>query len=165
MKQFARLAPWLLALALLGGCAGPTLRPVGPDANYWHGRLALKVDAEPPQALSANFELSGTAEAGELTLLTPLGTTVAVLNWKSGEVVLHADGRDRHFESLDELALQATGTAFPVAQLFAWLKGDKTAPAGGAGWQADLSQLGNGRLNAQRVSGGPPADLRLVLDP
>ncbi len=163
---------WLLAAGLavalaLGGCATPR-KPVPPDGNYWHGRLALKVEDTPPQSVNANFELSGTAEAGELILSTPLGTTVAVLNWKPGEVLLQSNGRDQHFDSLDHLAREATGTAFPVAQLFMWLKRGKVDPANatsvGGGWEADLSQLGEGRLSARRVAGGPPADLRLVLE-
>lgn len=165
---FTLLLTAALACALmLGGCATPR-KPVPPDGNYWHGRLALKVEGEPPQSLNASFELSGTAEAGELILLTPLGTTVAVLNWKPGEVLLQSNGRDQHFDSLDQLAREATGTAFPVAQLFMWLKQSKVDPARaistGGGWEADLSQLELGRLSARRLSGGPPADLKLVLD-
>jgi outer membrane lipoprotein LolB len=162
------LLPLLLAATLAaGGCATPR-KPVPPDGNYWHGRLALKVESDPPESMSASFELSGTAEAGELILSTPIGTTVAVLNWKPGEVLLQANGRERHFETLDELAREATGTAFPVAQLFAWLKHGKvqatsTLSAGG-GWLADLSELEQGKLSARRISGGPPADLRLVLE-
>ena len=167
------LAAALAITSTLSGCATP-YKAVPPDGNYWHGRLSLKVEGEPPQNLSASFELSGTAEAGELSLFTPLGTTVAVLNWKPGEVLLQSNGRDQHFDTLDQLAREATGTAFPVAQLFDWLKrGNKAADgktagsaasASAGGWQADLSQLAEGRLSAKRVSGGPPADLRLVLE-
>jgi outer membrane lipoprotein LolB len=173
----------VLAAALLAGCATPR-KPIPPDGNYWHGRLLLKVEGNPPETTSASFELSGTAEAGELILLTPLGTTVAVLNWKPGEVLLQqSSGNERHFDTLDQLAQEATGTAFPVAQLFAWLKrGNQMQaaaiqPAAAAsapvvantqsaigGWQADLSQLADGKLYAKRLSGGPPAELRLLLE-
>ena len=166
-RRRACFALLLTAALTLAGCATPR-KLIPPDGNYWHGRLALKVDGTPPQSLNASFELSGTAEAGELSLFTPLGTTVAVLNWKPGEVLLQSNGRDQHFDSLDQLAREATGTACPVAQLFLWLKHGKVDPANaissGGGWEADLSQLGEGRLSAKRIAGGPPADLRLVLE-
>ena len=72
------------------------------------------------------------------------------------------------------MGLSCGVSAFPVAQLFDWLKrGNKAADgktagsaatASAGGWQADLSQLAEGRLSAKRLSGGPPADLRLVLE-
>lgn len=166
-RRRACLSVLLAGALVLAGCATPR-KPVPPDSNYWRGRVALKVEGTPPQALNASFELSGTAEAGELSLFTPLGTTVAVLNWKPGEVLLQSNGRDQHFDSLDQLAREATGTAFPVAQLFMWLKRGKVDPANaisvGGGWEADLSQLEQGRLSARRLAGGPPADLKLVIE-
>jgi outer membrane lipoprotein LolB len=57
--------------------------------------------------------------------------------------------------------VEATGSAIPVAALFDWLEGRNTAVPG---WQADLSELGQGRLRAQRMQPPPAADLRVVLD-
>jgi outer membrane lipoprotein LolB len=56
---------------------------------------------------------------------------------------------------------QATGASLPVAALFDWLAGVNTPVPG---WEADLSQLGEGRLRAQRREPPPLADLRVVLD-
>jgi len=45
--------------------------------------------------------------------------------------------------------------------LFAWLHGDA---ATAADWQADLSQLNDGRLAAVRAQPLPRATLRIALD-
>lgn len=131
-------------------------------ATYWQGRLALRVAAQPePTSFFANFELQGTAEAGELRLSSPIGTTLAQLRWAPQTALLRSNGQTRVFDSLEALAQEATGTAIPIAALFEWLQG---RPVSAAGWQADLSQLGAGRLLAQRLQPGPTADLRLILE-
>ncbi len=153
------------ALLLLAGCAQPVLRPPAGSAAaaaYWQGRLALRVASHPePTSFFANFELQGTAEAGELRLSSPIGTTLAQLRWSPQTALLRNNGQTRVFDSLDTLAQEATGTAIPIAALFEWLQG---RPVAAAGWQADLSQLAAGRLLAQRLDPAPAADLRLILD-
>ena len=60
------------------------------------------------------------------------------------------------------LAQQATGTELPVAALFDWLRGTATAAPG---WDADLSQLPEGRLLARRMADSAPAvELRILLE-
>ena len=107
------------------------------------------------------FELRGSAESGELTLTSPLGSMLAVLAWAPGSADLRNNGQTRGFASVDALVAQATGAAIPVAALFDWLRGPTRRCAG---WQADLSQLAEGRLRAHRSEPTPPADLRVVLD-
>ena len=156
---------WALALAIVlaAGCATPTrtAAPAIAAAGPWSGRLALQVQDNQSQSFSAAFELKGDARAGELALHAPFGGTLAVLSWGPAAARLQANGRTRDYESLDALAADATGAAIPVAALFDWLRGVDTPVAG---WRADLSMLGQGRLTAQRLEPGPPADLRLVLD-
>lgn len=157
----------MLATLWLAGCAVP--RGSGsagqPEAAPWHGRLALRIEADPPEAesqtFSAGFELIGNARVGELTLYTPLGSTAAALSWSPQAAVLRSNGEVRHFESLDALLKQAIGTEVPVAALFAWLAGDNLTVAG---WRADLSQHANGRITAQRTQPAPLAELRLVFE-
>jgi outer membrane lipoprotein LolB len=72
-----------------------------------------------------------------------------------------ASGQAQAFPTLDELLTRVTGAALPVAALFEWL-GGRTADV--PGWQADLSQRGEGRLSARRDTPQPGAELRLVLD-
>ena len=159
-----RAALGLLAGAALfmAGCAQPARVAQKDDISVavWSGRLALQVENQPSQSFSAGFELRGRAEAGELTLYNPLGGTLAALQWAPGSATLRSGDQVRQFNSIDALVAGATGTAIPVASLFDWLSGSNTPVAG---WEADLSQLADGRLRARRVA-TPMADLRMALD-
>ncbi|MDB5753524.1 MAG: outer rane lipoLolB family protein [Ramlibacter sp.] len=157
----ARLLGGCLLAAVLAGCATPQRAPAQPGVQVYTGRLALAVSANPPQAFSAGFELKGAPEAGELTLYSPLGGTLAVLGWTPGSASLKSGHEVRQFASLDALASEVTGTELPVAALFDWLGGKATAVAG---WQADVSEVANGRLRAQRTTPAPAADLRIAFD-
>ena len=181
----------LAALAALGGCA--TRRPADPAAggaegprDVWSGRLALRVvpDGSEPQSFSAGFELRGSARAGELALRSPLGSTLAQLQWQPGQAVLRSDRGEEHHPSLEALtrsltqslaqalglsALDPAGTAadglLPLAELFDWLRGPGAGAASAtasSGWQLDESRRAEGRLAARRTR--PEAELRLILD-
>lgn len=151
------------ALLLVAGCAQPARAPQADDVSMgvWRGRLAVQVEDNPSQSFSAGFELKGRPEAGELMLYNPFGGTVAALSWAPGSATLRSASEVRQFESIDALVAGATGTAIPVASLFDWLSGNNTAVTG---WEADLSQLAQGRLHARRVAPPPVADLRVALD-
>ncbi len=123
--------------------------------------MALRVDADPPQSFSAAFALSGGPQAGELTLISPLGTVLAVMQWQPGEALLRQGEQTRRYGSLDALAEDATGTPLPVRALFGWLGGQ---PQAVPGWQADVTRLDDGRLSARRLMPLPTAELRVVLD-
>lgn len=156
-------AALLFAIIFIAGCASParTAGPFDAENPAWHGRLALRIDSEQPQSFSAGFELTGNAQTGALVLTSPLGSTLAALNWTPHTAVMRANGELRRFDSLDALLQQATGAAIPIATLFAWLKGDNASTPG---WLADLSQLEAGRLMARRTAPAPTVELRLVLD-
>jgi outer membrane lipoprotein LolB len=160
-----RLAHWLLAMGCalaLAGCAVPPKRtPVAPGVQVWTGRLALNVEGQASQSFSAGFELKGAPENGELSLFNPLGGTVALLSWSPGTATLRANGSTRQFPSLEALAQEATGAPLPVAALFDWLGGKATSIAG---WEADVSQVAEGRLRARRSEPPPLADLQVLLD-
>ena len=166
MSGVSRLAALgLLASAMLFvvGCAQPARVPQKDEVSVgvWRGRLALQVEDNPSQSFSAGFELRGRAEAGELMLYNPLGGTLAALRWAPGSATLRSGDRERQFDSIDALVAGATGTAIPVASLFDWLSGSNTVVNG---WEADLSQLAQGRLRARRMTPPPVADLRVALD-
>ncbi len=162
LRRRAALAALLAASALLAACAHHPPATPTPDAQAWQGRLSLTVASEPPQALHAQFTLQGHAEAGRLSLDSPLGSTLAVLQWQPGQAELLQGGQARQYDSLDALAQEATGAALPLAALFDWLQGrDTPAP----GWQADLGQISHGRLSARRLMPLPEAELRVILDP
>lgn len=163
MIALSRRVGWVLALvlAVLAGCASvPPAQPGAAENGPWSGRLALQVRDNPSQSFSALFELRGTASAGELTLSTPVGSTLAVLAWEPGVATLRSNGRTRESESIDALVAQVTGSAIPVRALFDWLRG-VASPV--PGWRPDLSQLAQGKIAAERVQ-PPQADLRVVLD-
>lgn len=156
-------AAFLAIAVFIAGCAAPAKTGLAnqPEASPWHGRLAVRIDSEPPQSFAAGFELTGSPVTGELTLLTPLGSTAAVLSWTAQTVVMRANGEVRYFESLDELIRQAVGTAIPVTALFEWLNGNNAQVSD---WKADLSQYAQGRITARRMPPAPAAELRLVLE-
>jgi outer membrane lipoprotein LolB len=152
----------LVALVGLVGCTSPPLAKPLPASQetHWQGKLALKVYSKPVQALAANFDLQGRPDKGELTLSSPLGTTLARMQWDGASATLSANGEQRHFDSLQELARQATGSDLPVASLFAWLQGrDELAP----GWQVDLQDLPNGRIQARHIE-AVQAELKIILE-
>ena len=171
----AVLGLFLIAILLIAGCAYPTRARGQNDSEIasWRGRLALRVAPEAPlaqgesgaqpqaQSFSASFELTGNAQAGELLLFSPLGTTLAELNWTAQTAILRANGEARPFNSLAELLKQATGTEIPVASLFAWLAGENPATLG---WLADMSQHSLGRVVARRSDPLPAVELRLVIE-
>jgi outer membrane lipoprotein LolB len=150
-----------LTLALMAtGCASPRLSAT--DANaYWSGRMAIEVLKEPPETLSAGFELQGSAQTGEMVLLSPIGTTLAVLKWSTQGAQLTQGQQQIESSNLQSLGAQLTGTELPIAALFEWLAG---RPADASGWQVDLSGHAQGKITAQRQQPAPGAFLRVVLD-
>ena len=154
------------AVLLITACAAPTPAPRLSNAASWHGRLALRMEPGlpdgAPQAFSAGFELSGNAQAGTLTLLTPLGSTAATLTWTPAAASLRSQGEVRYFDSLDALIRSVIGTELPVPALFAWLHDENMTLAG---WNADLSRYTDGRISARRLQPAPAAEITLLLEP
>jgi outer membrane lipoprotein LolB len=149
-----------LGLLALTGCTTPRVAPADASA-FWSGRLALQLHSTPPQNWSASFELQGSAEQGQMVLLSPIGTTLARLSWTPQGALLEQGQDHTPSSSLQSLSQRLTGTDLPIAALFDWLAG-KTAEA--PGWQVDLSAHAQGRLTAQRSLPAPEAVLRIVLD-
>lgn len=156
---------WLtLGLVLtIAACAQAPRAPsaTGQVRTQWSGRLALRVDSEPVQSFFAAFDLRGNAQAGELSLFSPLGSTLARMTWAPGDALLFWSGQQRRFGSIEALTREATGTELPIAGLFQWLTGNATQTDG---WSADLSKLADGKLVAQRVQPAPAVEMRLILD-
>jgi outer membrane lipoprotein LolB len=123
--------------------------------------MSLQVQDQPSDSFAAFFELSGSPHAGELGLFSPLGGTLAVLNWQPGRATLQAGSNVTQYESVDDLLRRASGTGIPVAALFDWLSGVQTQVPG---WTADLSDWSAGRVQARRIDPLPEADLRVILD-
>ena len=153
----------LLASILLAACAVPTKgKPTSGTDSGWSGRLQVQVHSSPPQSLSASFELHGDATSGSLTLTSPLGTTLAEAQWTPQGATWRSASETRHFANMDQLSEQLVGTPLPLAALFDWLQ---ARPTPAQGWEADLQDLPQGRLRAQRTQPAPAAQLRIVLEP
>jgi outer membrane lipoprotein LolB len=163
MSRRRRWLAWLpVLLIFVAGCASPPRASESrPPTGPWNGRLALQVKDDPGQSFAALFELRGDAQAGELTLSTPIGSTLAVLDWAPGSALLHRNGKTQRFDSVEDLVTRATGAAIPLAALFDWLHGIATPVPG---WRPDLSQLAQGRLAALRLEPPPEADLRVIFE-
>ena len=160
LQRRAWLSVCGLGLLALTGCATPRPKPTDTE-SFWSGRLALQLQSTPPQNWSASFELQGSAEQGQMTLLSPIGTTLARLSW-TPQAALLEQGQDKTESSnLQSLSQRLTGTDLPIAALFEWLAG-KAADA--PGWQVDLSGHPEGRLTARRNTPAPEAVLRILLD-
>lgn len=154
-------------LVLMTGCAtvipadDPTQKPV----DAWRGRLAVKVEEGAPaaaaRAFSADFDLQGAPQAGELSLYTPLGTTAAQVHWQSGQAWLQTPAQTQHFPDLETLLQTLLGTEVPVRALFAWLHGQA---ADADGWEVDLRAHDQGRIVAMRWK-PPQARLLIQLHP
>ncbi len=164
MRRRAALAAGSFSLILIASCATPAepgRRIDSGEARVWSGRLSLRIDSEPVQTFAAHFELRGNPEAGELTLTSPIGSTLAQLRWAPGEALLRNGSDTRRYDSVDALVEAATGAAIPVTALFGWLAG-RNEPV--AGWQANLSHVIEGHIQARRESPLPTADLRIVFE-
>jgi outer membrane lipoprotein LolB len=154
----------LLALAaLLMGCASPARLPssTSTQEQEWQGRMSVSVQTTPPTHMSASFSLRGQAQNGSLNLYSPLGTTLATLDWTANAAYMQQGQQQQRFDSLEALTEQATGAALPVSALFDWLQG---TPSPAPGWQVDLSTLAQGSLKARRFFPAPEVTLRIKLD-
>ena len=171
MNRRTATAGLLVATLSIAACANKT-RATGTNStnnefsvrasnDAWSGRISLQIQSDPPQAFFAGFALKGSADSGELALISPLGSILGMMRWTPTGALLEQGGNITRFASTDDLLAQATGAAVPMSALFDWLAGENTATPG---WLADLSQRSNGRISAKRTVPAPPIDLRLVLD-
>jgi outer membrane lipoprotein LolB len=156
-----------LFCCVLTSCA--LLNPPAPEQaalkqiGHWQGRLSLRVLKSTPEQFSANFELNGSADTGELTLYSPLGTTLAVVNWSPQNAQLMQGQKVQKFESMDALTKELTGAAIPLQAMLSWLDIDGPSLPG---WQLNAETSTNGRrIVAKREEPSPALQLTLLVDP
>ena len=136
-----------------------TLKQMG----HWQGRLSLRVLQPQPEQFSANFELHGSAETGELSIISPLGTTLAVARWTPHNAQLLQGQKVQDYASMEALTQQLTGAALPLQALLAWLDTDGPPLPG---WQLTSESPSTGRrVFARREAPLPALQLTLLLDP
>jgi outer membrane lipoprotein LolB len=169
---------WLIAApVLLSACQSlpPTPPSEGPALT---GRLAVRVEGDARRSFSAAFELRGEAEAGSMSLISPLGSQMGRADWSPAlGVQLHDGDGTRRYRRLDDMAVDLTGEALPIAALFDWLRGRPWpgAPRGELvepghsgfrqlGWDVQLERLADGSLVAVRDLPPPRVTVRVKLD-
>lgn len=155
----------LLSVLLLSGCA--SLEPQSGNASvestqaaahrHYHetidldGRLSVQYQRNnADESLHGSFTWRQTAQHNAITLLSPLGQTIATIAVEPGNATLTQSGKtSRTAADVDELAAQSLGWPLPVSGLRNWLQGfaidangkafhatpDENAVTTGDGWQ------------------------------
>lgn len=149
------------------------------------GQMGVKLGAwgpEPARGMSFGFFFQGQAEQGSLSLMTPLGSQVAQVEWTPSSATLRrigpGGGEDIRRGSIDELAETALGEPLPLQTLIHWMQGrpDPALPhrpqseAGTfeqRGWLIDAREHPQGRILATRQGQPGLRDARILvrLDP
>jgi outer membrane lipoprotein LolB len=154
-------------LSSLAACTS-TPKAHAPQGAFFSGRLSLRMDTK---ALSAQFELQGSAHSGRLSLSSPWGLALAQATWSPAQAQLRSDNSEQTFANLDDLTQEMVGQSLPVAALFDWLQGKpwSTAPSVATatgfeqlGWTIDTSRIEQGHLMAQRLT-LPPMVVKVKL--
>jgi len=171
--------------------AQPTEAIASPDTTLsrapiaLQGQLGVKLGAwgaEPARGMSFGFFFQGQAEQGSLSLMTPLGSQVAQVEWSPTFATLRrigpGGGEDIRRGSIDELAQTALGEPLPLQTLIHWMQGrpDPALPhlahpeAGTfeqGGWLIDAREHPQGRILATRQgqAGLRDARIQVRLDP
>jgi outer membrane lipoprotein LolB len=142
----------------------PPAMPSGPALSL-QGQMSLKLDAfgeQAAQGISLGFFFNGRAQAGELALMTLMGSQVAQLRWAPQEAELTDSQGPHRYPSLAALSEAALGEALPLDTLIHWMQGraDPSLPVRvGAepdtfeqlGWLIDTRQMDEKKLTATRA--------------
>lgn len=176
-----RCLPVAFALSCLSACQSPLPPKLTPAALdnasalavpgaiqpiSLQGQLSIKLQAwndTPAKGVSLGFFFLGTRDAGQLDLMTPLGSQMARLAWQQSRVTLTDTQGEQQFDSLDALSEQTLGEALPLRALVDWMQGkpcqdlpyaseDSAGVFSQAGWRVDTSHLTDGKLTVQRAA-------------
>jgi outer membrane lipoprotein LolB len=184
-----RRSAWVLGLSLgLLACATPMPQVDANSADMLSGRLSVVVsgpqaspsaEGQPTatQSLSAAFELRGSAQAGSLDLISPLGSIMARAVWSPAGAHLQSNRGSQRYDDIASLTRDMLGESLPVEALFDWLRGRPWAGAPSSknvaplpegfsqmGWRVDLSRFAQAVIVAERER-APKVLLRARLDP
>ncbi|MDR0770495.1 MAG: lipoprotein insertase outer membrane protein LolB [Burkholderiales bacterium] len=147
----------LLAMVLLGGCAGlPRGDDGAPQAMMttadmpFHAQGRFSAHYE-DKALAARFDWQHTPESDAIEFLSPLGTTVARLT-RVGETITVQQGDDpqraQQADNWETLTTQVFGFPLPVEGLAYWLRGVPSPET-----PAAITRDAGGRLDSLRQQG------------
>jgi outer membrane lipoprotein LolB len=134
LRSVLRAATVLLFLAL-AGCK--TMQPAGPAWTYRDtidigGRFTTQYEQNgKPQSISGSFEWSQTPQKTVVTLLSPLGQTVATItSTAQGATLTQADHPPKSAANVDTLFAETLGWPLPVSNLREWMQGQVTDDEG-----------------------------------
>lgn len=134
--------------------------------------------AEPARGMSFGFFFQGQVERGSLSLMTPLGSQVAQVDWTPTSATLRrvgpGGGEDIRRGSIEELAETALGEALPLQTLVHWMQGrpDPALPHQPSpeadtfeqrGWFIDTRERAQGRILATRQGQAGLRDARIQV--
>jgi len=140
-----RIVSLALSGLLMAGCAelapqkeqapGDAIQAVNrhySEAIDLDGRLSVQYQQNgQDQALHGSFRWRQTAEHTSVTLMSPLGQILAVIEVDPGSATLTQSGQaPRVAHDVDQLAAQSLGWPLPVAGLRSWLQGFGTDARG-----------------------------------
>ncbi len=114
--------PALAAVLAVAACAA--FEPAAPPAPPFDlsGRVLVSYDG---RAFSSGLRWRHTPPRDEISLLTPLGQTLAhIVNGADGATLTAADQRRYHAASVESLTRQALGWELPLARLRHWVRGE-----------------------------------------
>jgi len=136
MMRFFRQAAAAGMVLLAAGCAslspqdankdnGPALERRYSDAIDLGGRLSVRYEQDGrDQAVHGSFTWNQSARHVVVTLLSPLGQTLATIDIKPGIAVLTQSGKPPMTATdVDILTEQALGWPLPISGLRDWLQG------------------------------------------
>lgn len=166
--------------------AAPPKASTNPTSTIeLQGQMGIKLgawQAEPARGMSFGFFFQGQLERGSLSLMTPLGSQVAQIEWTPKAATLHrigpAGGEQLRRGGIEELAEAAVGEALPLQTLVHWMQGrpdpdlpHSPQPEAGIfeqrGWLIDTRERAQGRILATRQGRPGLRDARISvrLDP
>ncbi len=159
--------PGFLAALLIAGCAAVPPAPIPldglPAAFEMSGRLSV-AQGDRGEILRLRWRHAPSSDTW--VLATPVGTEVARVEGRSGEITVHRPGASPvTAESFAALTERLLGAALDDRLLVAWLHGRPLA--GPEGWEVDIEgtrRLGDADV-ARRISARrDDTRVRLVVD-
>lgn len=140
--------------------------------------MAVQIEGDSARSFSAGFDLQGTAETGQLSLSSALGTSLAQAHWTPAGINLQTPDGHYRFNDLTALAKEALGEPIPLAALIDWLQArpwpaapsqplDAAQPTRGFSqldWDVRLDRYQDGLVIATRRLPAPAISVRAKLD-
>jgi outer membrane lipoprotein LolB len=115
--------------------------------------------------MSAGFSLDGDARQGELNLFSPLGTTLATLQWNPATTQWLQGGQHRRYDSMAHLTEETTGAALPMDAMFDWLQGKTCVTRMASGSIGTQSRHFDRQALISRTIGGATYQTRHAIAP